>query len=156
MPVFNVARGMVRYYAQIPDANGGLFAALFKAASQSPDTTMADFATLAAIKASNTEADFTNYSRQPLTSVASPGGTTIAPDMVNDILGIKCGDVTWLSAGGTTNNSLGRIVFYYNPNTTTSGNDASCVPLTFYQFATTTDGTNRVAQINQLGFWRSQ
>lgn len=131
--------------------------ALFKAAGQVADTAMKDYTTLTAVKGGNTEADATNYARKLVTTgIVSPGQGSITPDNTADTLAIDMPDLTWTALGGATNNSLGRLVIYYNPDTTAGANDAACVPLCFYDYVTTTDGTTRVVQINSAGFWRSQ
>lgn len=121
---------------------------LFQATAQVSDDVAADYATLAAWKAAQTEATFTNYTRKPLVNVA------LAVDNINNRVTADADDLSWTAAGGTTNNTLGRIVFFYDPDTT-SATDAQRIPLTFYPYATTTDGTTRTVQINALGFWRS-
>jgi hypothetical protein len=64
-------------------------------------------------------------------------------------------DLSWTAAGGATNNSLGRLVITYQPDVSVN-NDALHIPLAFYDYVTTTDGTTRTVQINSAGFWRSQ
>lgn len=154
--VFNIARGKIAYYASLPAANDALIVSLFKVAGQVADSAMRDYTTLAAVKAANTEADFTNYARKVITTgIVSPGQGSITPDNTLDQLAIDMADLAWAAAGGTTNNSLGRLVISYQPDTTVS-NDALQVPLTFYDYVTTTDGTTRNVVINTGGFWRSQ
>lgn len=111
---------------------------------------MMDFTTLAGIKASQTEATFTNYVRKPLTNVAVTVDNTLNRRVAD------ADDLAWTSAGGATNNALGRIVFCYVPDTTTPSADSAILPLTFYPYATTTDGTTRSVQINTVGWWRTR
>ncbi len=148
MPVSNVARGKIGYYATLPAANDAIVAVLWQATAQVSDDLAADYVTLAAWKAAQTEATFTNYARKPLVNV------TLAVDNTNNRATADADDLSWTAAGGTTNNTLGRIGFFYVPDTTAQS-DATAIPLTFYPYATTTDGTTRTVQINALGFWRS-
>lgn len=156
MGVFNVARGKIAYYASLPAANDAITIVAFQVAGQVADTVMRDYATLAAIKAANTEATFTGYARKTMTNIHTPGQTGIVPDNSTDTLSIDADDFSWTSAGGTTNNSLGRLVFAYVPDTTVAVNDGTTIPLTFYDYVTATDGTTKQVQVNAAGFWRSQ
>lgn len=150
MPTFNSVRGEVAAYAKLPAANDGIIAVLFQATAQVTDDVMMDYTTLAAIKAAQTEATFTAYARKPLVNV------TLAVDNVNNRRTADADDLAWTAAGGATNNTLGRIVFCYDPDTTAAAHDATILPLTFYPYSTTTDGTTRNVQINSVGWWRSR
>ncbi|MGV0986745.1 MAG: hypothetical protein ACOYB2_19530 [Limnohabitans sp.] len=152
--LFNIARGKMAYYCTLPAASDALVAVLFQQSGQVADSVMRDYTTLAAIKAANTEATFTNYVRKTAVNIHSPNESGIVPDYVNDSLAIDFDDIVWTAAGGATNNSIGRLVLTYVPNTTISY-DSTAIPLVYYDFVTTTDGTTRSAQINSGGFWKS-
>ena len=95
--------------------------------------------------AGNTEADFTNYARK--TGLTG----TITVDDTNNRVDIDVPDQTWASAGGAANNTLTKLVVYYE----NSASDAGRVPLTHHDFAITTDGSDVTAVINASGFYRA-
>ena len=132
--VFNIAKGKIAYYAGLPAANDALILVLFKASGLASDATLRDLDTLSAIKAVATEADFTNYPRKTLASV------TVTVDDTNDRVNIDCTDPVYTSAGGATNNTMGKAVICYDPDTTT-GTDADLVPLGAFSYDGTTDGS---------------
>lgn len=147
--VFNIAKGKVKYYSELPAANDALIIALLKSASIEADATMKDHDTLSALLAGTSdEADFTNYVRKTAASV------TPTVDDTNDRLDIDMADITWTSAGGGTNNTLGKLVICYDPDTT-GGTDADLVPLTAHDFVVTTDGSDLIAQVNAAGWFRA-
>lgn len=150
MPTFNAVRGEVAAYAKLPAANDAIIAVLFQTAAQVTDDAMMDYATLAAIKAAQTEATFTNYTRKTLS------GVVLAVDNTNNRRTADADDLQWAAAGGASNNTIGRVVFCYDPDTTQGAHDGTILPLTFYPYSTTTDGTTRTLQINNVGWWRSR
>ena len=151
--VFNIAKGKVNEYVSRVDANDpancALVVVLLKVTSS--DATLKDFATLAAVLAGgNTECDFTNYARKVIDDTLLVAPT---PDNTGDT---QSADITtdpvWASAGGATNNSVVRMLVCYDPDTT-SGTDASIVPLTFHDVSLTTNGGNLTAQLAAAGFY---
>ena len=152
--VFNVAKGSVRYYFGLPAANDGIVILLLKASGLVSDDVLADYADVAALLAgASDEADFTNYARKVLTS-----GVTITQDNTNNRVDIDIDNQTWSGAGsitpGPANNSLGKLVVAYDPDTTTPGDNA-LIPLVALDFVATTDGTNLVAEVNAAGLARA-
>src|SRR5436190_1997666 len=148
--VFTVAKGIWRYHLGLPATNDALIAVLLKASGLQADGTLADYTDLATLlAASNDEADFTNYARKVITS-----SITITPDTTNDRVDGDIPDQTWTSAGGATNNSLGKLLVCYDPDTT-GGTDSSIIPITYHDLVATTDGTNLVAEINAAGLVRA-
>lgn len=93
----------------------------------------------------NTEADFTNYSRQ--TGLVE----TVTVDDTNDRVDIDTTDVTWAAAGGTTNNTTTKALFCVQ----TGADDTTLIPLTAQDFAVTTDGSDLTLQVAADGFYRS-
>lgn len=147
--VFNIAKGRVVYYATLPAASDGLVVVLLKSSGLEADATLKDYADLASLLAGTSdEADFTNYTRKTITSV------TVTVDNANDRVDVDVADQTWTSAGGAANNSLGKLLVCYDPDTGT-GTDSSVIPLTAHDFVATTDGTNLVAQVATSGFFRA-
>lgn len=149
--LFNTVKGKFRYYMELGGASDGITVILLKAAGLEADSVLADYDTVAAILGStNDEADFTNYSpRKVVTS-----GITITVDDSNNRVDVDFPDQTWTAAGGTTNNTLGKLITAYDP-TTGSGTDADLVPISYHDFNATTDGNDLVAQVATAGLLRA-
>lgn len=147
--VFNIAKGKVKYYAELPAANDALIVVLLKSTGIEADGTLKDYDDLAALlAASNDECDFTNYARKTITSV------TNTVDDSGDKFDSDFADQTWTAAGGATNNTVAKLLVCYDPDTT-SGTDSSLVPLTAHDFSVTTDGTDLTAQAATAGYYRA-
>lgn len=147
--VFNIAKGKAGYYATLPATNDALIVVLLKATGLEADDTLNNYDDLAAIlAAANDEADFTNYSRKTLASV------TLTVDDTNNRADADAADFTYTSAGGATNNSVGKALICYDPDTT-AGTDSSIIPLTYHDCVFTTDGTDQLIQLAAAGFYRA-
>lgn len=147
--VFNSSKGKFAYYATLPATNDALVFVLLKATGLETDSTLKDYDDLASLLAGTSdECDFTNYARKSVTSA------TVTPDDTNDRLDTDVADQTWASAGGATNNSTGKMLICYDPDTTT-GTDSSVIPLTAHDYAVTTDGSDLLVQIAAAGFGRA-
>lgn len=154
---FNITKGQVNALhnnvANNSPANSGIVAILLKAAEA--DATLEDYDDAAALlgAAGNDEADFTDgvtpYARKVLTDV-DISATTV--DDTNNIQWADLPDLVWTDAGGTTNNTLVKLVLFYDPDTT-AGTDADLLPLTHADFATTTTGTNLTAAFGATGYY---
>ena len=154
--VFNIAKGrIVEYYNRVESndpANSALVVVLGFGAIT--DATLEDLDDLAAViaDAGFTEATFTNYARKTLTDTdlaALP-----APDDTNNRYDIDLPDQTFTAAGNGANDTLTRLLVCYD-NDTTGGVDANIIPLCFYDFSVTTDGSDLTAQFNAAGFFRA-
>lgn len=148
--VFNIALGEVKKYAKLDGgANDALIIVLLKSSGLEADATLRDHDDLAALlAATNDEADFTNYARKVISSA------TITVDDTNNWVDIDIADQTWTSAGGATNNTLGKLLVCYDPDTT-AGTDSTIIPLTAHDFSATTDGNDLIAQVAATGFYRA-
>lgn len=149
--VFNVAKGRVNGYVDRVASNDPAASQLVVMLLKTGDTdgNLRDFDTFAAILAgAAVEADFTNYARKTLTDSALTAPT---PDDANDRQNADFPDQTWASAGGTTDNTLARLIVGYDPLGT--GVDANIVPLTFHDFVATTNGGDLIAQVDASGFY---
>lgn len=147
--VFNIARGQVGYYAGLPATNDALIAVLLKSTGLQADATLVDYDNLSALLGGgNTECDFTNYARKTLTNVVA------TVDDTNDRLDVDCDDITWVSAGGASNNTIAKLLICYDPDTT-GGTDADIVPLTAHTYDDTTSGSSLLVTIPTGGFFRS-
>lgn len=139
--VFNSGKGVAA--EKVNDAAANLGILLLKTAES--DALMKDRLTVAAVVANSTEADFTNYARK--TGLTG----TVTVDTANDRTDVDVADQTWTSAGGGANNTLAKLVVFYNDG----GTDATRIPLTGHDFVVTTDGTDLTAQIASAGFFRA-
>lgn len=140
--VFNIAKG--GWAEKIRDATTNVGVLLLKVAEA--DATLIDYDTVAAVLAgSNTEADFTNYSRK--TGIT---GVLTVDDTNNRVDG-DFADQTWTTAGGASNNTLVKAIVFYQD----SASDAGRVPLSHHDFAETTSGSDLVMQLNASGFIRA-
>jgi len=153
--VFNIAKGeMLTYYKNVKNnnpANSVFVVVLLKAAEA--DDTLNNYDDLAALlsAAGNTEADFSGYQRKELTDVDLPA--VPAPDDTNNWIQLDIPDITWTAAGGAVNNTLVKLLICYDSDNTV-GTDANIIPLCYYDFSVTTDGSDITAQINANGFYR--
>lgn len=147
--VFNIAKGKFAYYAGLPAANDALIIIILKSASLETDATLKDYDDLASLLAGTSdECDFTNYARKTVTSA------TVTPDDTNDRVDTDFADQTWTSAGGASNNTTGKVLVCYDPDTT-GGTDSSVIPLTAHDFVVTTDGSDLAFQLATAGFGRA-
>jgi hypothetical protein len=139
--VFNVAKGIAGRKVQVDATKLGIL--LLKTAES--DAAMKDRTTLTDVLAGSTEANFTNYARKtPITG-------TLTIDQANDRVDLDMPDQTWTAAGGATNNSLVKLVIFYED----AAADGTRVPLTAHDFVVTTDGSDLIAQIAVAGFFRA-
>jgi len=139
--VFNIAKGAVA--EMVRDGASAVGVILIKTAES--DANMKDRATLATVVANSTEADFTDYARK--TGITA----TVTVDNTNDRVDVDIPDQTWTGAGGATNNTLAKLVTYYE----NSASDANRVPMTAHDFVATTDDTDLVAVVATAGFFRA-
>lgn len=149
--VFNISKGAWRPLLALPAANDALIVFLLKASGLVSDDVLADYADVAALLVgASDEADFTNYARKTITS-----GIAVTQDNTSNRVDSDIPDQTWSNAGqGGTNNTLGKLIVAYDPDTTVPG-DSTLQPLCYFDFSTTTDGTNLVAEINAAGLMRA-
>ena len=141
--VFNIAKGAAAEMVRDGASNLGMI--LLKANETEADLIDHDNLSVLIGAAGNTEADFTNYARK----TGLTGSITV--DDTNNRVDIDVPDQTWSSAGGAANNTLTKLIVYYE----NSASDAGRVPLTHHDFAITTDGSDVTAVINASGFYRA-
>lgn len=138
---FNIAKGAVVEKIRNDATHVGVL--LLKTVES--DALMKDRATVAAVVANSTEANFTNYVRKTFLTA------TLTVDYTNDRVDVDLADQTWTSAGGGLNNTLAKVVVFHDPD----GDDSTAVPLVALGFVATTDGTNLVWQLDSAGFYRA-
>lgn len=152
---FNVAKGKTNaYYDRVANqdpATSAIVIVLLKAAEA--DATLEDYDDLATLLAAagNTEADFTDgvtpYARKVLDHTAISATT---PDDTANTQSATFANQTWVDAGGTTDNTLVKLVVCYDPNDA-GGTDSEIIPLTCHDFATTTNGNDLTAVVDAAG-----
>lgn len=148
--VFNIMKGKLAYYAGLPAANDALIVVLLKSAGLVADATLTDYDDLATLLGgASDEADFTNYVRKTVTA-----SITVTVDDTNERVDLDMPDLVWTAAGGASNNTLGKIIVCYDPDTT-GGTDSSIVPMSYHDFSATTDGNDLNAAIAAAGFGRA-
>lgn len=128
---FNIAKGKVNRYADLPLANDALILVLLQTTGLEADATLQDYATLSALlAASNDECTFTGYARRTLASV------TVTPDNTGNTQSSDAADPSgWTNTGGS-NQGVGAAIICYDDDTT-SGTDANLIPLVQLMVGTT-------------------
>jgi hypothetical protein len=149
----NIALGRVAELYNRVDSNDPTNAALIVslwAVTGDQDASIRDADTLAAIEALGSVAEIalTNYARKVLTDADI---TAFAPDDANDRVDLDIPDQTWTALGAGTVTDL--LIAY--DNDTGAGTDSNIVPLTWHDFAVTSDGSDVTAQIATVGFYRA-
>ncbi len=140
--VFNIAKGKVKYYAELPAANDALIVIPLESSGIEADSTLKDYDDVAALLAGTTN-EQTTAGRKTITSV------TVTVDDTNDRVDIDFADQTWTALTG---NAIGALLVAYDPDTTT-GTDSTLVPLTKHDFAITPDGSDVTATV--ANFYRA-
>lgn len=137
--VFNIAKGKVKYYAELPATNDALIVIPIEATGLETDATLKDYDDVAALIA-GTSNEQTTGGRKTVTTA------TVTVDDTNDRVDIDIADQVWT---GLTGNALGALIIAYDPDTT-GGTDSTLVPLTKHDFAITPDGTDVTATITNF------
>lgn len=148
--VFNIAKGKVARYADLPDASDALIIVLLKASGLEADGTLQDYDTLSALlTAANDEADFTGYSRKTLASV------TVTPDDTNNRQDVDAADPSSYTNSGGASQAVGAALICWDGDTG-AGTDANIVPLVKLDCVVTFDiGVATTLQFNSAGFFRA-
>lgn len=143
------------YVEQARDTTADLIVVLLQTSGLQTDGALADHADLAAVlAATNDEATFTNYVRKTL---ATP--TRTVDGALDHVLlgGAAVGTaltLTYTAAGGTTNNSLGKVLFCYLP--AAGAADSLILPLMATDVAATTNGNDLAITLDANGFARAR
>jgi len=143
--VFNIAKGAA--IEKFRATNGKGIVLLLKA--NELEANLVDHDNLSTmLLAGNTEADFTggiNYARKTgITAI-------ITIDDPNDKMDMSIPDQTWTTAGGTTSNTLTKLIVAYEETAADTGR----IPLTHHDFPAVTDGSDLTAQFATAGFFRA-
>lgn len=145
--VFNVARGRLVRYFDLPDASDQISFVLLKGTIQADDT-LNNHLTLASVLGANSVADFTNYAPIDVTS-----GITVTQNDTTNLQTVDVIDLTWFSAGGPVsgNNTVTKCLACYKP--TSLATTAQTIPLLFWDINSTTTGTDLLLQVNAAGLF---
>ena len=137
--VCNIARGRVaELYRRVKlndPANSAIIIVPLLTAGLETDAVLADKETLAALLSGTTD-EQTTMGRKALTDADL--AAVPSPDHTNDRMDISLPTVVWASATG---GAISKLVVCYDPDTTT-GTDASKIPLTVMDFVQTPSGVN--------------
>lgn len=152
--IFNIARGRdvqmaLNVNANTP-ANSALVIVLLKA--NEADDVLNNYDDLGSLLAAagNTESDATSYARKILTD---SDGITVTVDDTANSASIDIPDQLYTSLGGTTDNTLTKMLVCYDADTT-AGDDSAIIPLYHYDIVApnnVTNGNNFTIQINANG-----
>lgn len=149
--VFNIAKGRtIEFYNRVENndpSTSALVVVLLKVVEA--DDTLNNHDDLGALLGgSNTEAAFTGYARKVLTDTEL--AALPAPDDTNNWFQVDIPDQTWTP---TSSETMVKLLVCYDADTG-GGTDANIIPLTFHDFAVTTD-SEFTAVINANGFFRA-
>lgn len=137
--VFNIAKGKVKYYAELPAANDALIVVPIENSGIETDATLKDYDDLAALLAGSSNEQIT-IGRKTITSVS------VTVDDTNDRVDIDIADQVWTTPSG---NQIGALVICYDPDTT-AGTDSTLVPLTKHDWVITPEGDSITATITNF------
>lgn len=138
--VFNIAKGIWRYYCTLPGSDDSIGFAIIKAPTQSDDV-MNNYDNLASLIAQNPECDRANYVRKFVTSMTPVQNNT------SNTVDVDTADLTWSAL--TTGDNLGGLIVFYKP--AAGSNDGTCIPLFYYPFVGPSNGSDVVAAVNAAG-----
>jgi hypothetical protein len=140
--VFNIAKGKVARYADLPLTNDALILVLLKSTGLESDAILQDYDNLSVLlAAASDECDFTGYTRRTLSSV------TVTPDDTGNTMTVDAADPATYTNSGTSQIAGAAIVCY--DDDTTGGTDTSLIPLVQLMTGTITFDTSVV---NTLSF----
>lgn len=143
--IFDYACGRYVEKFDLPIGGDNIIVVLLQSTGLDADATLRTYQTLEAILDENTEAAFTNYARKVLSS----SDITITTSTSTHITTVDIGDLTWTSAGGTTNNTLGALITCYRKFSTDA--DSAILPLTKHDVSSTTTGNDLKATVSSIG-----
>lgn len=143
--IFVVAKGRWVHWCDLPAATDSLLMVLLQGTIQTDDT-FNNHTTLASLLGSHTEANFTNYSRKPITS-----GVVVTPNNTANLNNVDMPDLTWPSAGAISsgNNTITKAVLCYVPSSGAA--DSAIQPMLYWDVNSTTTGTDFLLQVNAGG-----
>ncbi|MCW2920011.1 MAG: hypothetical protein JWN52_8079 [Actinomycetia bacterium] len=142
---FNIVKGKVRYYTELPAANDALIVVPIETTGIETDSTLKDYDDLLTLLA-GTSNEQTTMGRKTVTA-----SIVATVDDTNDRVDVDMPDLVWTAAAG---NAISALLVCYDPDTTT-GTDSTVVPLVKLDCVLTPDGTDFTAVIAAAGFYRA-
>lgn len=147
---FNIAKGrVVELYNRVKSndpANSAFLVIPIETTGLESDAVLIDKDDLAAVLAGATN-EQTTMGRKVLTDAEL--AALPAPDDANDRFDLQLPTVTWV---GATGNAISKMLVAYDADTT-SGTDASIIPLTMFDYVATPSGTD--IQVTGAAFYRA-
>ena len=143
--VFNIMKGSWRYFCTLPAVTDSIDFTLFKSGIQADDL-LNNFDNLASLKSQNVEADFANYVRKQI-NVTGVTGVNITQNNTTNAVDVDVPDQTWGAASPT--NTLAKLIVCYRP--VSNSTDSDLIPMFYFDFVGTTNGSDLIAQVNALG-----
>jgi hypothetical protein len=143
--VFNIVKGKVRFYTELPAANDALIVVPVETTGIEADATLKDYDDLLTLLAGTSNEQVTMGRKTVTASIVA------TVDDVNDRVDVDMPDVVWTAAAG---NPISALLVCYDPDTTT-GTDSTVVPLVKLDCALTPDGTDFTAVLAAAGFYRA-
>jgi hypothetical protein len=143
--VFNIVKGKVRFYTELPAANDALIIVPVETAGIEADATLKDYDDLLTLLAGTSNEQVTMGRKTVTASIVA------TVDDINDRVDVDMPDVVWTAATG---NPISALLVCYDPDTTT-GTDSTVVPLVKLDCALTPDGTDFTAVLAAAGFYRA-
>lgn len=144
--VFNISKGMIKYYAGLPATNDALIVVPLESSGIEADSTLKDYDDLASLLAGSSN-EQSSLGRKTVNS-----GIVITVDDTNDRVDIDAPDQVWTATSG---NAVGALLWCYDGDTT-AGTDANIVPVSKHDFSFTPDGTDVTAVVAAAGLLRAQ
>lgn len=153
---FNISRDKIGYYFETARdrpsgfTNAAIIITLLKSSGLEADAVLADHDNVSVLlAATNDQADFTNFVRKTVFGSGGTGITKTVDDSGNRVL-LDLPDQTWVDAGGASNNTLGKVLIAFDPDTT-AGDDTTLVPLLAHDITATTDGNDLIIRFHADG-----
>lgn len=140
--VFNVAKGMVNYYATLPGASDSLIIVPLELTGLESEAAMKDHDTLALVLA-GTSNEQTTVGRLTLSA-------TSVVDDTNDWRYADFSDTAYVAATGS---AIGALLVCYVPSSGAA--DSAIIPLTKHDFVVTPNGGDISILVPSTGFYRA-
>jgi hypothetical protein len=148
--VFNNVKGEFKTLAALPAAADALVVTLVETTGLEAEDTLNNYDDLGALyTAANNEPAGGTYVRKTVTA-----SITVTVDDTNNRVDIDMPDLTWTALTTTGNNPISRLLVNYD-NDTGAGTDTNIRPCTYHDFVITPDGSDVVAVVAALGFYRA-
>lgn len=140
--IFNIAKGMVNYYATTPGASDALIIVPLELSGLESEAGMIDHDTLAAVLAGSS-AEQTSVGRLTLTATST----------VDDANNWRYADFSDTAFTGATGNAIGALLVCYEPSSGAA--DSAIIPLTKHDFVVTPNTGDISVLVPTTGFYRA-